>query len=146
MIRSIIICCLLFSLLLLSTSCPRKLTKCDHRGITVFNNSSKKIFGYSLPLINTNPSPKIYHGDPERLSIYPLSTNDYIFEPYDGTNNCISDVLKEWDTFRLNVYFFDDSVLMTTPWDTIIARNLYLKKDSFNYREIVNRNWRIEYP
>lgn len=143
--RSFIIPCILCVQLLL-TGCPRKLTHCDHRGITVFNNSNKKIFGYSLPLIKGNPSPKIYHGNSERLAIYPGSKNDNIFEPYDGTNKCISDVLRELDTFRLIVYFFDDSVLKTIPWDTVVTSNLYLKKDSFDYQDIKNRNWRVEYP
>ncbi len=148
MIRSINRISLLLSLFLIANGC-HPIGKCDHWGITVFNNSDKTIYGIRVfPKTMTgyrNPKSAGVSSDLHDSDAYRILSkgkNDEILREH----GCLSDYLDRDSTNSIIVYFFDDSVLRTTPWDTIVAHNLYIKKDSFNYQEIVNRNWRLEYP
>ena len=50
------------------------------------------------------------------------------------------------DTDTLTVFVFDAQVLETTPWDTVKAKYLVLKRYDLSLDDLNKLNWEITYP
>ena len=46
----------------------------------------------------------------------------------------------------LMIYIFDENVLRTISWDTLKAKNLYLKRYDLSLEDLRKNNWTITYP
>ena len=54
--------------------------------------------------------------------------------------------LHNIDSDTLMVFVFDAHVLETTPWDTVKANYLVLKRYDLSLQDLENMNWTITYP
>ncbi len=65
--------------------------------------------------------------------------------------------LKAKDTIKFNtwltvrsidyfiVFFYDENIVNTTPWDTIRAKYMILKRYDLSYEDVERMNWTITY-
>jgi hypothetical protein len=136
--------------ILANTSCEHGIFyRCSHMGATVANHSDSVLYCRTLfanlGLAGTDPRSlgKIALNDSEVFRIDPGGKND---EEFRLLNDCINDYLSSDTTNALTIWFFDAATLKNIPWDTIVARNLYLKTVTFNLRQIQAVNWLLQYP
>ena len=54
--------------------------------------------------------------------------------------------LFDGKTQKLSVFIFDAKVLESTPWDTIQAKNMVLKRYDFTLSELEKTQWLVTYP
>lgn len=111
----------------------------DYR-MTIINNSNNKIYFWKY---FTYPDTAVgeFRPDPLMDFVNPKSSNDLptmtrwelIFE-----KNLPSDTLI--------LFIFDAEVLETTPWDTIQANYMILKRYDLSYDDLVRLDWTITYP
>ena len=59
---------------------------------------------------------------------------------------CFEDLLQSLKKDTLFVYVFDAEIVETTPWDTVLANNLILKRYDLSLEDLQNMNWTIIYP
>jgi len=70
-----------------------------------------------------------------------------------GDSGIVS-VASSWDYFlstqvpsgKIEIFLFDLNVLRTTPWKTIAANYMVLKRYDLTLDSLKNRNWEIDYP
>ena len=68
--------------------------------------------------------------------------------------NTSDDPLRLQDTYegrfeqfeKVMVFVFDAQVLETTPWDTVKAKYLVLKRYDLSLQDLESMNWTITYP
>ena len=77
--------------------------------------------------------------DPETYKIQPHEIKTAI-KPYGRWER----VFEEQDTVAF--YVFDAQVLETTPWDTVKAKYLVLKRYDLSLADLQRMNWTIAYP
>ena len=83
--------------------------------------------------------------------------NDNVYKIESGQTNtsalwaksCYESNMKDSRVFpfgKTMIYIFDAAVLESTPWDTVKARNMYLKRYDLTLKDLQDRNWTITYP
>jgi hypothetical protein len=50
------------------------------------------------------------------------------------------------DVDTISVFIFDAQVLESTPWDTVKAKYLILKRYDLSLDDLINMNWILTYP
>ena len=139
--KNLFITALVFEFLLFTAQSCKDRSDC-HGGITIQNNSSKAIYvdaaaGYpdtTYFKYGPNPAGNAYDKKVEAGQGNTAGVNSF--------GNCMESFL----TKPIMIYIFDAHVLETTPWDTVIAHNLYLKRYDLTLADIKNRNWLVTYP
>lgn len=131
-------------LIFLAIDCiPKNRENCN--GIISFkNNSSKTLYitrNYyytdTTTLIISNPV-----SSDNTNKVLPFSENKTALWYY----GCFEDLLQSLKKDTLFVYVFDAEIVETTPWDTVLANNLILKRYDLSLEDLQNMNWTIIYP
>jgi len=133
----------LVSIVLSSSKCKKDSLDC-HRSKFFKNQSIKDLYvitSYSYPdtvLSKGYPNPIL---DPGTNKV--LMQNSKLL----WTTDCIEIIFKySIPSDTLMVYVFDSEILESTSWDTIKARNLYLKRFDLSLQDLQMNNWTITYP
>jgi predicted AlkP superfamily pyrophosphatase or phosphodiesterase len=53
-------------------------------------------------------------------------------------------IVLNGDSQKLHLFTFDIDTLNKFSWDKIIKNEMYKKRRSFSYNELISSNWRIE--
>jgi hypothetical protein len=98
--------------------------------------------------IKNNSSKTIYYGLSYSQTDFSLKGIDFV----PGANGNVSHKIKtnEQNTARvgssiMQVYIFDSDVIESTPWDTIVKYNKFLKRYQFTQSELEKMNWEVIY-
>ncbi len=135
---------LVFALGLLSNSCENdKLSKWDERA--EFINSSERAVYVSFD--NLYPDTSLYDPNP---ALSP-ETNKVLAG---GTSKSVLRLHGNWEGYfnshipsdTLMIFVYDAEVLETTPWDTVKANYLVLKRYDLSLQDLENMSWTITYP
>jgi len=124
-------------LLFFLNSCGQK--KNYHNSMAFINNSNKTVYvdfsyGYPDTLINFNLS---YEAKPY-CKVNSNSTGNPLEVRY------AYETMLEDDT--LMVYVFDAAVVESTPWDTIKAIYMVLKRYDLSLQDLEEMNWTVSHP
>jgi hypothetical protein len=125
--------------ILVSSSCKKESSYYDYR-LKVVNNSKDMIYAdfyqsYPDTTLSSNS-----HFDGEILKARP---NDTITLIRGGSwENAFSSDITE----KLMVYVFDAEIIEDTPWDTVKANYMVLKRYDLSLQELEKMNWTISYP
>lgn len=117
-----------------------------HKRISFINNTNKDVYVIKNTL--GYPDTNYYHYDPSPT----LSQKEYKVNSNTSTNSplqllaCYEDVMKEKKSDTLMVFVFDAQLLETISWDTVKAKNLYLKRYDLSLQDLQKNNWTIRYP
>jgi hypothetical protein len=128
----------MFVVVFLGNTCGKDENK--HNSIDFKNNINRTIFVHGKWWY---PDTTISFGNPAEAGEYykvaaKASGNPLmIMDTYE-------DRFKQHDTFMILV--FDALVLETTPWDTVKAKYLVLKRYDLSLDDLKNMNWTISYP
>jgi len=130
---------LIIALITISTKCYKNRVDC-HQIIYVNNNSNNTIYFYRG---NYYPDTSIKNFNPV------LSGNTYKVDEQSVTKNysrgCYEDDFQ-YSHNKLIYFIFDANTLETTPWDTVRAKYLILKRYEFTLEDFQNNNFTITYP
>ena len=131
-------------LIFLAIDCIPKNRENCHGTISFKNNSSKTLYitrNYyytdTTTLIISNPV-----SSDNTNKVLPFSENKTSLWYY----GCFEDLLQSLKKDTLFVYVFDAEIVETTPWDTVLANNLILKRYDLSLEDLQNMNWTIIYP
>lgn len=134
---------ILITLIMLNNTCERK--NC-HKRIKIHNKSSKGIYAkdcFSAPndtiCFKIDPSPALA---PDFHKIEPGATNTGVLHSRD----CWEYHFEYFPSKILMVFIFDAEVLESTPWDTVCANYMVLKRYDLTLNDLKNMNWEITYP
>ena len=129
---------------LLSLTCSKN-GDC-HKIISFVNNSTQSIYvGRSLSIWpDTNLYSYDYNPLYDSLS-YKINANQRSNGALQSSA-CYEGVMSSPKSDTIMVYVFDAQVLETTPWDTVTANNMYLKRYDLSLQDLQNSNWTITYP
>ena len=58
---------------------------------------------------------------------------------------CLEDYIIQSSTQKLWFFYFEPSVLESTPWDTLKQRYLIIKKEGYTKPQLDSMNWLITY-
>lgn len=127
-----------FGIILLSATCSNDNDNC-HNTITIINNSEKAIYFYSG------------HGYPDTTIIdyNPYDAGAYYLIKKKSIHKNIKNDCFEYDfnlTPKLMYFIYDACILETTPWDTIKAKYIVLKRYDLSLQDLQQMNWTITYP
>ena len=125
--------------------------------ILTFTSCRKDYYDTRLDFVNNSDSPIYvsvcdFYKDTAYVFVnyYPGNAPDkYKIQPYE-TKSSIKPigtwerVYEEQDT--LAFYVFDAEVLETTPWDTVKANYMILKRYDLSLQDLESMNWTITYP
>lgn len=138
---------IILSLFLLSGQCKRDDKNC-HKTILFINKSSKAVYiessgGFpdTLSFKNEFPNPAL---NPDLFRIDPNSENDRGLWRRDCYELAFNSVIIPSDT--LMVFVFDGQILETTPWDSVKANYLVLRRYDLSLEDLRRLNWTIIYP
>jgi hypothetical protein len=136
---------LIISILLLNQACGDKEENC-HKTITFKNisNNSLYVVGSSfypdtLSFIGI-PNPVL---DSSHTKVLPEETNTRMLWGRDCIELAFKDLIPS-DT--MIIYVFDTHVLETTPWVSVKANYMVLKRFDLSIENLENSNWTITYP
>jgi len=110
-----------------------------HRRITMINNSNKSIY--------------YYYGSQYPDTILPYysqfkSGDNYKIEKFSsgdvGFRSCVEGKFSIAKT--ISYILFDAQTIDTTPWDTVRAKYLILKRYDLSLEDLQRMNWTITYP
>jgi hypothetical protein len=125
-----------------SFKCKQESGDC-HKSIKVINNTADAIYiGFTTAAFpdtlfsNAVPNPAL---QPAAKKIKAGEQNNTAISVVHG-GQCIEDATN------IMVYVFDATVLETIPWDTVKAKNSYVKRYDLTLQQIKDRNWVIAYP
>jgi len=136
---------ILLSVTLLASACKKEDESC-HKTIKIVNQSDKSIYvecTYGHPdtaYFVYEPNPAL---SPEMYKVSSGETNSRAL----WSRNCWEtnfEVYLPSDT--LMIYVFDAQVLETTPWDTVKANYLVLKRYDLSLQDLEKMDWTITYP
>ncbi len=138
--KHLILAC--FCITLMSSTCQKEDT--GHERITFKNNSNLKLYVMGQDI--TYPDTSITFGDLTKTG------STQIVNP-NSTNVSALEIQSTWEQ-RLNhptqdtlmVFVFDAQVLETTPWDTVKANYLVLKRYDLSLQDLESVKWEITYP
>ena len=123
---------------LTSMTCYKESANC-HNTITVQNNTSNAIYYYVSRDSNlssiTNP-----HFDAGDYKCEAMASHSWFL------GSCWETYIKSTPELRMYPFVFDAYTIEHTPWDTIRARGLYLKRYNFSTADFQANNWRITFP
>ena len=130
--------------LLFSITCSDK--DC-HETINFINNSGKFVYvqksnGYpdTTYLRYEFPNPAL---NPQ---LYKVKAGEKSSSALFYRNGCYEAHFKTLKSDTLMIYVFDAQILETTPWDTITAKYLVLKRYNLSLEDLKQMNWTIIYP
>jgi len=117
--------------------CSCKHENC-HKKIIIINNSNKSIYYHPN---SSNSDTLILDYNPTSIDGFKIeklsSKNDYY-------NSCIEG--RFYDSKTIRYIFYDAQILETTPWDTVRAKYLILKRYDLSLEDLQRMNWTITYP
>ena len=134
--------------LISSASTCKKETENCHYTVAFHNATDKTLYvitsnRYPDTLItNGNPNPLL---DPSSRRVLPQEKNTRVLWGRDCYENDMKDP-NNVPYGKWMIYVFDAAVLESTPWDTVKARNMYLKRYDLTLKDLQDRNWTITYP
>lgn len=147
----IIPCACVFTVItLLSSTCIK--SKNCHTKANFVNNSPSDVYVVALSegYPDTNAWRHSYIPNPANDAVnYIVKGNGQSSTPLSAgseVDECYTDFMFKPESDTAMVYVFDAHVLDTTPWDTIRARNLYIRRYDLSYYDFENNNWTITYP
>jgi len=124
------------------------LISCDHYDmrLKIINKSNQNFF-YSIS-INDSIYPssplRIYKKDTILEESSFVSSNTINKEAMLGKNSWEYFVKKECENGKIRIFFFKDSLILNTKWDSIYKYQIYTEKMSFNFKELEKLNWEIK--
>ena len=128
----------------LSSCGPEQSENC-HRSATVYNNTSKRIY-----LLTS-----VAYPDTTFYQFNPLLNPDSKAESFqantkiiDSPGGCVESIYNPNGSLKQGVlilYVFDGEVLETTPWETVIENNMYLKRYDLTLLDLYANNFTIVY-
>jgi len=136
---------LIITILLLNQACGDKEENC-HKTITFKNISNNSLYVVGSTFY---PDSSIYSGipnpvlDPTHTKVFPEETNTRVLWGRDCIELAFKDLIPS-DTMM--VYVFDAHLLETTPWDSVKANYMVLKRFDLSIEDLENSNWIITYP
>ena len=143
---SILIFLVSLMLTLLASQCNYKDTEDCHKSITIANNSDYELY---MTISSTYPDSlcSICFGsnDPSSNPPTPPHTMSkyYVLRP----GNCLERRIGLTNEQGIWMFFlFDNQVIQTVPWDTIVKYRMYLRKYDMTVDDLRNSNWTITYP
>ncbi|MGE0076952.1 MAG: hypothetical protein AB7S48_03740 [Bacteroidales bacterium] len=117
----------------LSGSCCKDL----HSDIYLDNNSGQAIYyglSYSYPDTSIN-----------KISQVPGYDGNISHKIASGEQNILPATNFAYNS-TMQVFIFDASTIETTPWDSIVAHSMVLKRYQFTVNDMEQCNWTITYP
>ncbi|MEP7093384.1 MAG: hypothetical protein ABI793_04935 [Flavobacterium sp.] len=130
----------IMALVTLFVSCaPEKDDANCHVSVNIINNSNKVIYFGGIggtPAIGYNP---LKSGD--YFKIIPGASKIHAFGRDRG---CYEDLFAE-NNNKLYYLIFDEQVLKSEPWDSIVKYDKVLKRYSFSVEQMNDVNWKIIY-
>ncbi|MEP7093386.1 MAG: hypothetical protein ABI793_04945 [Flavobacterium sp.] len=130
----------IMALATLFVSCaPEKDDANCHGAVTIINNSNKVIYfegGSATPEIGYNPLKSGGY-----FKIVPGASK---YDPFGRHRGCYEDLFAE-NNNKLYYLIFDEEVLKSEPWDSIVKYDKVLKRYSFTVEEMNDVNWKIIY-
>ena len=126
----------LFFLLLIMLGCPREETEDCHRGVTIINNSDKPIY-YKVGI--SYPDTSLYYNPASSPNPYKISANS---RKKHWFGDCYEAAVRE----TLMVFIFDAYTLEHTPWDTVVANYMVLKRYDLSLNDLNKLKWHVTYP
>ena len=134
--KNVIVIYICFACFIICCSCRHE--TCHHR-ITINNNSNKSIYYYNgsqYPDTILTFYSQFKSGDV--FSIEKFSSKDALY------NGCIEGILYQFK--KISFTLFDAQTIDTTPWDTVRAKYLILKRYDLSLEDLQRMNWTITYP
>jgi hypothetical protein len=133
---------ILASILMLTVACPDRdyapdstlLIKNNSKDTLLYFIEFKSIVDTVLPSYNLFPD----ESTKSTWLIFPYSESRY--------KDAFIKTFNELDNKVLMVFIFDAKVLETTPWDTVKAKYLVLKRYDLSLQDLEDMNWTITYP
>lgn len=133
---------LLVSLLFFGSTCKDE--KECHNTINFKNNSSKPLYIHASGGYPDTNSFKVEFPNPSlNAELYKVSSNTSNNSAL-WDESCLEYKFDTNDT--LMIYVFDAEVLESTPWDTVKAKYLVLKRYDLSLEGLNRMNWTIIYP
>ena len=136
---------ILVTSLFVNQACGDKDDNC-HKVITFINKTGDTLYvtsAYEFPdtmIFKTQPNPLL---DPNFTKVLPKESNTQVL----WHRGCIELAFKDLiPSDTLMVYIFDSKVLKNTPWETVKANYLILKRYDLSLQDLKNTNWTITYP
>ena len=135
----------IITLIFLNQSCGDKEEDC-HKTITVKNETADTLYVVGSDFypdtlsIKGIPNPVL---DPSHTKVLPGETNTRVLWDRDCIELAFKDLIPS-DTMM--VYVFDAHVLETTPWDSVKANYMVLKRYDLSLQDLKNMNWTVTYP
>ena len=126
---------LLVSILFSSTRCSDN--KTCHYSIIILNNSNKAIyfnisFRYPDTTLDSNPTFD---------SSFKIENQSQKVDKY---GRCLEGDFSY--TSKIMCFIYDAQTIETTPWDTVKAKYLVLKRYDLSLKDLENINWSVTYP
>ena len=124
-----------------SMKCYKDSANCHHT-IDVVNNSPSTIYFFSTDdsTLAGMPDPNLkLRGDENKVHVNTVHHDEiaYCWETQIASSKCQA----------YYYYFFDASVIdNNTPWDSVIAKNLYLKKTKYTVEDLHGSGRKVSYP
>lgn len=122
-----------------SMTCYKDTDTCHH-SIVLQNNSTQGVYFY---VVKDSSFAAMYN---------PFSRNDKDKKcapqatVFQRQSTCWEHTIAEDTQQKLYPIVFDADVIETQPWDTIIAKRLYLKRYELSAAELQSIGWKINYP
>jgi len=122
--------------------------------IMLCSNCCKENEGYKLRVNNTSTK-SIYvtwtKGDSSLFKVVNPTNEPRInkVEAHTIQNTYYGDASKglfDSKTQKISVFIFDAQVLESTPWDTVQAKNMVLKRYDFTLQDLESIQWLVTYP
>ena len=124
-----------------SMKCYKDSANCHH-SIDVMNSSPSTIYFFSTEdsSLTGTPDPKLkIHGAENRVDVNSVY--------HDEISYCWESQIAGAKYHAYYYYFFDGSLIdNNTPWDTIVAKNLYLKKVKYDMDLFHSSGQKVSYP
>jgi hypothetical protein len=136
MIKKLLIIGLAF--LVEAVSCRKDTENCHHH-IFLTNNSSKRV--YLLTTVGY-PDTMLRQKDNYNPSNNPTS----LVEPHQKGSDYSGNCLESHERDTLMLFIFDARILETISWDSVKAKNLYLKRYDLSLQDLQTQNWQLTFP
>ncbi len=59
---------------------------------------------------------------------------------------CAEDIFNENKDKKVMFFIFDADTIESTPWNQVVANNLYIKRYDFSYSDMDSMGWEVNYP
>ena len=141
MIRNLFISLLI--IILMSSQCSESESDDCHRFITVDNNSNKDLF---LTVSSEYPDTITYFGYQFTVNNIMIKNSISRYEVFEK-GNCMEKVIGIENEYGVLMFFiFDNEIVKTVPWETIVKNKMYLKKYIMTVDSLQAKDWTITYP